>query len=370
MKPLSEIKVILTGGGTGGHLYPALAIAEALQSQGCHKILFVGTKKGIESRIVPEEGYAFKSVWIAGWQRGRLLVNLGVPFKLLVSFFQALYVQLWFRADFVIGTGGYVCWPIMFTALLLRKKTALQEQNAYPGVVTRVLSKYVDRVYLSFEMSGKHFKQSTHLRFYGNPTRMNLAVKNKIEARNYFNFSARDSVLFVFGGSQGAKAINDFILNNTDVFMQEKSLKLIWVTGPRWKDEIASQLKQYGKRILLYPYLKEMHLAYQAADLILCRAGATTIAEITRIGIPVIFVPFAASAGGHQKENARAMVNSGASLMVEENDLKRKDLPKEIIMLIKDKRQLNHMQKSCAELGKPDSAKDIVQDISDLFNQK
>lgn len=368
MKAINEIKIILTGGGTGGHLYPALAIAEEFQHQGGQQILFVGTKRGIESRVVPEYGYAFKSVWIAGWKRGKWLANILVPFKLFVSFFQALQIHIQYRPDMVIGTGGYVCWPLLFTAVLLGKKTALQEQNAYPGVVTRVLSRYVNRVYLSFESSTRFFKRRNHLLFCGNPTRGNMAVENVKDARNNFQITTKDRVLFVFGGSQGAKAINEFVLSNIQTFMDDKTVKLIWVTGPRWAESIRSQISKYGDRILLYPYLKEMHLAYHACDLILCRAGATTIAEITRIGIPVIFIPFAASAGGHQKENAKAMVDSGAAVMVEEKNLGRINLANEIVDLIKDKKKLNHMRKECSRLGKPDSAKKIVQDVNKIVN--
>lgn len=365
-KEIQNLNIILTGGGTGGHLYPALAIAEELKLHGCKNILFVGTKKGIESRIVPEYGYAFKSVWIAGWKRGRWLANIGVPCKLIVSFFQAIAIQMKFRPDMVIGTGGYVCWPLLFTAIMLGKKTAIQEQNAYPGVVTRVLSSYVNRVYLSFKSSVKFFKKKVNLLYCGNPTRENLSIENEKEARQYFNLTPKDRVLFVFGGSQGARAINQFVLNNVKMFMEEKTLKLIWVTGPTWADEIQTQVEMFSDRILLFPYLKEMHLAYHACDLILCRAGATTIAEITRIGIPVVFIPFAAAAGGHQKENAKAMVDSGAALMVEEKTLNRIDLPKEMIALIKDKNKLNHMRKACGLLGKPDSAKEIVRDVINI----
>lgn len=372
MKQVQSHTFLFTGGGTGGHLYPAIAIAEILKKDDNVSILFVGTKTGIESRIVPDHGFLFETVWIAGWKRGRILANCLVPLKMLVSFFQALSILSNNKPAAVIGTGGYVSWPVLAASRFLRKNIFLQEQNAIPGVVTRMMAAHATGVFLSFEASRKYFKRQDHLFLCGNPTRDSLEIKTSEEARKHFNLSGSDKVLFVFGGSQGARIINESLLQNLNELIQIPNLKIIWVTGPRWHGLIKEEIASFDDHIHLLPYLEDMSLGYKACDLILCRSGATTMAEITRLGVPAIFIPFAAAAGGHQQQNAEALVKEGAAGMILESEIWDKLVP-EIKSCIEDDQLLKSMRKKCLTFGMPNATQciiDIINDKIDLKNKR
>ncbi len=364
MSQVKRYTFLFTGGGTGGHLYPAIAIAEVYQKNDDAELLFVGTERGIESRIVPEHGFDFKTVWIAGWQRGRILINLLVPLKMLVSFFQAISIVLRYKPAAIIGTGGYVSWPVLAAALFLQKSVFLQEQNAIPGMVTKMMAQHAKGVFLSFDASRKYFKRQDNLYLCGNPTRDSLEAKNVQDARNHFSLSQTDKVLFVFGGSQGARIINESLIQIADELVQIPNIKVIWVTGPRWFDEIQDTIASYQDKIHLMPYMQDMGLGYKACNLILCRSGATTMAEITRLGIPAIFVPFAAAAEGHQQKNAEALVQGGAAEMILENELDKQLLVR-IRDLIQNDKVLNEMQKKCLTFGRPDATQCILMNINE-----
>lgn len=359
------MRAIVTGGGTGGHLYPALAIVDALRERNGWEILFVGTRRGIENRILPEEGYPLRHVWMSGIERRRIVKNVLFPAKMVVSFFQAVCILLSYQPDLVLGTGGFVSWPVVSAGIILGKPCVIQEQNRKPGLVTRSLAPFVRQVCLSFEESKHYFRKKDNLVVTGNPTRSRLQLVRKKEAYRHFRLDERRFTLFVFGGSQGARGINRIIEDLLPRLMKNKTMQLIWVTGPRWYGEIREKTAPYADRIRAVSYLHEMEMAYSICDLIICRSGATTIAEIARLGLPVIFIPFPAAAGGHQEANARTLAESGAAAMVLESECDSGRLENVIFDLMESPAKRKAMAGAVKLFGHPQAAGRIVQVIYD-----
>ncbi len=365
---LKQYRLLVSGGGTGGHLYPALAVIDALKQQKPCTILFAGTRHGLEGRVVPERGLDISHVWISGFHRNHLVRNLLFPLKVAVSFIQAMVMILTFHPDVILGTGGYVCWPVMTAGVLLGKKTAIQEQNWKPGVVNRLLAPHVGRVYLSFEASRPFFRRSDNLMVAGNPTRDNLEGPAKDEARRAFELQSNATVLFVFGGSQGARVVNQAILDSLDQLLSLDCVQILWATGPRWADEIRQSTASYGDQIRIAPYIDRMDLAYAACDLVCCRAGATTVAEITRLGIPAVLVPFAAAAANHQEKNARMLRDAGGAAMILEAELSDGMLAEKLLDLLNDASRRQQIGQYAKMLGKPLAAQNIAGDLIALID--
>lgn len=353
------IRVILTGGGTGGHLYPGLAILDALKERVTVEALFIGTKTGLEAKIVPQRGIPFRTVWISGLRRKRILSNLVFPLKMGVSLVQAISILHAFKPDVVIGTGGYVSWPVLQAGVLLGCYTVLQEQNEKPGLVTRLLASKVNAVYLSFESSTRYFRKKANLYFTGNPTRPELAVNRTLQTYGHFGLSPERPTLFVFGGSQGAKSINQAMVSLVPDLLQETNAQILWATGPQWYEEIRKSIPE-NPRISIHPYITEMGLAYSVSDLVLSRSGATTVAEITRVGLPAIFIPFPESAGGHQMANAKALMEKGAGVLVPDGDDLDARLKPILLDLLAHPEKCKEMGKKAKALGKPDAAEVLV----------
>lgn len=356
------LRIVLTGGGTGGHLYPALAILEALREETQIEVLFIGTRRGLESRIVPGQNIPFKTVWISGISRGRLWGNLLFPIKMGVSLIQTAGIVFRYRPDAVIGTGGYVSWPVLRAGQLLGKKTFLQEQNHQPGLVTRVLSKRVTRLYLSFEKTQSVFKRQDNLCVTGNPTRAALRKADRRTGIQTFRLDPNRKVLFIFGGSQGARGLNRAVVSILPALMQTTDWQILWASGPSWETEIRDASKSWEKRIRVLSYIDNMGAAYAAADLVICRAGATTISEVTQLGLPVLFIPFPAAAEGHQEANARVLADAGAAEMVLESDV-HGQLFSRILGLIDRPEKRREMGERAKTFGRPRAARDIAKDI-------
>jgi len=349
---------LLAGGGTGGHLFPALAIADEIRRlEPASRFLFLGTKGKIEARVVPQRGYAIRMIWISGFHRRLTIDNLLFPVKVVVSLVQSLFVIRQFRPDVVVGTGGYVCGPILFVASLLGIPTVIHESNSFPGVTTRLLAKRVTSIFIAFDEARRWLKRTDHVRLVGTPTRVILGTVSKEEGRSFFHIAADKKTLLVFGGSLGAASINDAVLESIPELLAS-GIQVVWQTGQGDYERVRTALgnKNTG---WLGPFIDKMEYAFGAADLVVCRSGATTIAELTRVGKPGIVIPYPFAAGDHQTHNARSLVDGGAAVMIADKDA-RKNLKENVIELLNDSKRLDTMSKASARLGKPDAGRDIA----------
>ncbi len=368
---MPPLRVIFSGGGTGGHLFPAIAIADEVRKvEPDADILFVGTQDKIEARVVPTKGFSFATIWISGFRRSIRLSNILFPLKLIVAMIQARSIIKHFRPDVVVGTGGYVSGPVLRAAVQARVPTLIQEQNSYPGVTTRLLAKKVNEVHVTFEASKKFLSGARQLFVSGNPTRGDLQGAARDEAMRYFKFDERstDKTLLIFGGSLGAHTINEAVVEHLDEFMNRK-IRLIWQTGKEDFALVRQRADNYrGSSCWIGAFIDRMDLAYAASDLVVCRAGATTIAEITRLGKPAILVPYPFAAANHQVENARAIAAQGAAVIIDDQRAKSDLLAKvETLLQSSNLQEMSHRSKA---LGMPDAARNIAQRVVALGRMK
>ncbi len=355
-------RFLIAGGGTGGHLFPAVAVAEQLRLLVPDAdILFVGTKSKIEGRIVPQLGYKFKSIWIKGFSRTFNLENLLFPLKILVSVVQSIYINMKFKPKVSIGSGGYVSGPAIFGSSVMGAKIILIEQNSYPGVTTRLLQKYANEIHLSFEDSKKYFNDKEKLFLTGNPVRSSLKLMNREEALKIFDLSSSFKTLLVLGGSLGARSINKAVADAIARF-KEKEIQVIWQTGSNYYDEF----KNLSSNLVgVFPFIEKMNAAYSACDLLLARAGATTIAEILALGIPSILVPSPNVAENHQYFNAKSLAVNNAAILIEDKNI-NEELVKKAFSTIYDDQKLNELKKNALLLAKPNAAEVIAKNAIKL----
>lgn len=362
MKSKTIYRFIFAGGGTGGHLYPALAVAQQLkQLKPEAEILFVGTKNRIESRVVPEYGFDFKSIWVSGFSRKINLNNLLFPIKLFVSMIQSLLINMNLKPRVAIGSGAYVSGPVIWAASVMGSKIILLEQNSYPGVTNRMLEKRADEVHITFEESKKYFRQPEKLKLTGNPIRINLKMEEKISALKKFGLDASKKTLLIIGGSGGAKSLNEAIAKSIPE-LTNKGIQIIWQTGPVYYEQYQKLENEFVK---VMAFVSDMSAAYSACDLLIARAGATTIAEVSYLGLPVIFVPSTNVAANHQYKNAKAIVDANAAEMIEDNNLLN-ELVLKTTELIFDENKIQKLKKNISAFAKPDAAKIIAQRAIEL----
>lgn len=356
---------ILSGGGTGGHLYPALAIADRIRSHepDC-EIHFIGTKKGLETRVIPEYGYPLHLIAVRGMARNQVFRNIAVPFRLLYSLFQSWRLLKKLDPVIVIGTGGYVSGPVLYIAAKMGIPTLIQEQNSYPGVTTRLLSRYVDRVHLSFQRSLKFLKRHDICRLTGNPVRP-PGDQTPAQARQVFALHPDRLTVLIFGGSQGAHAINTAVLAIIDRLLQQSDLQIIWGAGQADADWISSQIPN-SDRLWCAAYIENMPMAYRAADIAISRAGAIALAELAVNHLPSILIPYPFAAADHQTENATALHSAGAAWILPQNKLTPDRLLSMIIKLIQDEQQRQVMSKKAREMAFPDAAETLYQSIQEV----
>jgi len=374
---VSNVRIIFAGGGTGGHLFPALAIADEIRRINPDvDILFIGTRGRIEARVVPQSGYKFRTIWISGFTRSLKLRNFIFPLKLTVALIQSFFIIRKFRPDVAVGTGGFVSGPVLYVATLLKIPTLIQDHNSYPGITTRLLSSRVNEVHIAFESSRKYFKwrkwrflatqrrsRQDNLKLSGSPVRR-LATVNKNDALRYFNLDLNKKTLFVTGGSQGAASINSSLLKVLGDIVGH-GIQIIWQTGTADYNRIKSECARFGSLIWVSKFIDKIEYAYFACDLALCRAGATTIAELTQCGVAAVLVPYPYAAANHQVENAKAMIETGAAEMIPDSELDVK-LKDTVIRLMSDDEKRKMMSRRSRELGKPDAALNIAQSVLQL----
>ncbi|WP_427338498.1 undecaprenyldiphospho-muramoylpentapeptide beta-N-acetylglucosaminyltransferase [Caloranaerobacter sp. DY30410] len=368
------MKFLITGGGTGGHIYPALAIANKIKKeiQGA-TILYVGTEKGLEAELVPREGFDFRAIRVKGFRRKLSLDTLDSIKTLFQGLNDARKIINEFKPNVVIGTGGYVCGPVVFISALKKIPTLIHEQNAYPGVTNRILSRFVDKVAGSFEESIKYFYDSNKVTITGNPIRDDFLKIN----RNKVKSIQKDSPLILsFGGSGGQKKLNEAMLEVIQKNIGGK-MQIIHVTGKRFYEDFIENLnKKLGsierleENIKVLPYLYDMPNVLASSDLVITSAGAITIAEITAVGVPSILIPKGYTTENHQEFNARALEKQGASVMILEKDLNGEILNKKINELINDKNKLKYMAQQSRRLAKIDATDRIFKMIVDLIEEE
>ena len=352
--------ILFAGGGTGGHLYPAIAIAEEIIKQDSNaKIVFVGTKDKIDARVVPQKGFGFYTIWISGFSRKLTINNVVFPLKVFVSLIQSFFVIKKVKPNVVVGTGGYVCGPILFVAAVLGIPTAIHESNSYPGVTTRMLAGRVSKVFVQFDVTKQWLSSTAAVEVVGNPTREELSFVTRNEGSEFFKLDPKKKTVFVFGGSLGAASINKVmpvIVNDAIA----NDYQIIWQTGETdWQSVNAVQ---QHKNIVVKKYIDRMDCGYAAADIVVSRSGATTLAELTRIGKPAILVPYPFAAANHQVMNAETLADAGAALMINDSELKNNLLLLIRELLFDDLKQKTMREKSL-ELGKPNAGKEIAEKI-------
>jgi len=367
------LRVIISGGGTGGHIYPALAIAQGIRNRfEKSDILYVGTKEGLESDIVPKAGYFFRSIDGCGFDRKLSFNIVKTVLKSSKGFLQSMNILRSFKPDLVIGTGGYVCVPVVMAAVVMRIPTLIHEQNALPGMANRFLSRFVDLVAVTFEYSVKYFVNQNKVRVTGLPLRPDVFCINKKKSYLDFKLNPNIPVLLVFGGSRGARSINMAMLEVIQRWQHNKEIQLIHVTGKSEYDAYKKELVNRGikldciENIKIVPYLYNMPEVLAVADLVVCRAGATTIAEITAMGLPSILIPYPYAAGNHQELNARILEKKGAAVVIRDAELSGKLLMEQIEKLFLSKKVMKDMAKASLKLGKPKALEDILNIVKNL----
>ncbi len=369
---MSSYKVIISGGGTGGHIYPAIAIAKKiLEIKKDSKILFVGAKGRMEMEKVPEEGFEIVGLNVVGIQRSMsingILKNLKFPFLLMKSLNHARKIIKDFQPNIVVGVGGYASGPTLRMAHRLKIPTLIQEQNSYAGLTNKWLSKKTKKICVAYENMNQFF-EPTKLVLTGNPVRKdieNLDVKLS-EAKTYFKVSKNEKVILVLGGSLGAKSINEGILNSIHT-IKDQPITLLWQVGKRYFESIENQLNQINiPNVKALAFIKRMDLAYSIADIVISRAGALSISELTLAGKPSILVPSPNVSEDHQTKNAMSLVNKSAAILVE--DKQTDSLLRTALDLLKQENQLNTISKNAKKMGKPNASDDIVKEIFKLIS--
>lgn len=359
-------RVLLAAGGTGGHVYPAIAIADALkQSRDEMSFLFVGTKDRMEWKTVPRYGYEIKSVWISGFHRRLTIQNALFPLKLVISLIQSLFILMRFRPDVVVACGGFASGPIGWVAGKMGIPIVLQEQNSFPGVTNRLLAKKASIIFTAFEDAEKHFP-AEKVRLLGNPVRQTLQQKDRNEARTVFQFDQDAAVLLILGGSGGAKALNDIMEKEIFVLHNELGLSIIWQCGEKYLSNLKQRLDlaKYPN-VRLMAFIDDMPTAYGAADLVVTRAGAGTCSELMNIGKPAILVPSPNVAGNHQEKNARSLTKEGGAQVLKEENIDN-EFTQQIKELIFDTEKLETMSEAMKSIAKPNAARNIAKEILTL----
>ena len=357
---MKKYKFLISGGGTGGHIYPAISIADELsKSFISSEILFVGSKHRMEMKKVPERGYDIIGLWISGIKRKIHFSHLLIPFKILHSLIKSYLIIKRFNPDFVIGTGGFASGPILYIASKLRLPTLIQEQNSYAGLTNKILSNSVETICVAYDNMNKYFPVNKIL-FTGNPVRNEIfeSKVSKKESDDFFKINRSSKVLLVLGGSLGAKNINEFISKNLDFFDNNK-IEIIWQCGNMYYD---SYKKFNSKKIKVFPFIKDMNKAYCSADYIISRSGASVISELCIVGKPVVFIPSPNLAEDHQTKNALNIVNKNAAVMVKEKDLNDKFF-RVFKKLINDESYSNELSKAIKLLARPKATIEIIEQI-------
>ena len=365
---MSKYKIILSGGGTGGHIYPAIAIANELKSRFPDaEFLFVGARDRMEMEKVPQAGYDIKGLWISGIQRELTLKNLMFPIKLISSLWNARKIIKSFKPDVAIGTGGFASGPLLYVAAANKIPSLIQEQNSYPGITNKLLAKKAKKICVAYDGLERFFPKDKIIKT-GNPIRKGLLdIDDKtVEAKNFFDLKHGKYTLLVLGGSLGSKRINQLIEKKLD-FLDSQNIQIIWQCGKLY----YSQYKIYNNmnNVQVYEFLNNMDFAYAAADIVISRAGASSVSELCIVGKPVIFIPSPNVAEDHQTKNAMAIVSKNAALIIKEEELDV-DFENKFSNLIASAENQKELGINIKKLALVNATKQIADEVEKLLKDK
>lgn len=361
-KPMSRI--IISGGGTGGHVFPAIAIADAIKVMAPETdILFVGANGKIEMEKVPKAGYKILGLNIAGFQRSLSWRNLTFPFKLMGSMMKALKIAYRYKPDVAVGVGGYASGPILRIANSLGIPTVLQEQNSFAGITNRILAAKAERICVAYDGMERFFPKDKIL-FTGNPVRKDILDRkiNKSEALKTLGLDQNKKTVLIFGGSLGAKTINEAVLDNAVSVLNRKDINIIWQVGKFYYDELKNCALSSCDYVKILPFIENMDVAYSAADIVISRAGALTISELAVLGKAAILVPSPNVAEDHQTFNAKSLVENDAAILVKDADA-ISNLFREAYALLADDSKINDLENNIQYFARPEAAKKIAAEI-------
>ncbi|WP_138493217.1 undecaprenyldiphospho-muramoylpentapeptide beta-N-acetylglucosaminyltransferase [Paenibacillus pinistramenti] len=369
------MRIVLSGGGTGGHIYPALAVAKQFSEEvPGTEFLYIGGTRGLESKLVPQENIRFEAIEISGFRRKLSMENVKTVMKFLKGVSRAKQLLREFKPDAVIGTGGYVCGPVVYAAAKLGIPTVIHEQNAVPGLTNKFLSKYVNTVAVSFEGTEKAFPGAKKVEYTGNPRATTVFKADKGRGYASLGLSSGTDIVLVAGGSRGAKAINEAMIEMAPLTDKLPKVHFVYVTGESYYEatvqEIRKKAGRMPSRLHVLPYIHNMPEVLAATKLIAGRSGASFLAEVTSLGIPSILIPSPNVTNNHQEKNARSLEAAGAASVILENGLSGESLFREVQRLMKDEPARQEMAEAARKLGKPDSAHILVEMLRSLAAQK
>jgi len=365
-KKEQSYKIILSGGGTGGHIYPAIAIANELKKRyPKSEFLFVGAKDRMEMEKVPQAGYKIEGLWISGLQRKLTLKNMMFPFKLISSLWKSQKIVKKFKPDVVIGTGGFASGPLLKVASGKKVPALIQEQNSYAGITNKLLGKQVQKICVAYDNMERFFPQEKIIKT-GNPVRQDLLeiASKRGEAQTFFQLKEGVKTVLIIGGSLGARRINQLIEKELD-FFKAQNVQLIWQCGKFYYE----QYKKHNEleHVQVHQFVNKMDLAYAAADVIISRAGASSVSELCIVGKPVIFIPSPNVAEDHQTKNALAITEKEAGILIKESELDG-EFEKQFEVLIQSEEKQIELGKKIKELALPNATVHIVDEVEKLLN--
>lgn len=362
-------RLIVSGGGTGGHIFPAIAIADAFKRRHPDaEILFVGAKGKMEMERVPQAGYPIEGLWISGFKRELSLDNLSFPFKLISSLCKAKKILKKFKPDMVVGVGGFASGPIMRKATRLNIPVVIQEQNSFPGVTNKIVAPKAAKICVAYENMEKWFPKDKIV-LTGNPLRNNVvSTEGKHdEGAHFFGLDPQKPIILLVGGSQGAMGINKGISAKLAMF-KDVDYQMIWQTGKHYVEQAQKEVDELGlgERVKPVVFIDRMDLAYASADVVISRAGAMSISELSLVGKAVVFVPLPTAAEDHQTKNAMSLVQKDAAMIVKNDETPEKLIPT-MFELLNDKEKINKMQENIAKFARPNAAEDIVNELDKIW---
>jgi len=362
-------RLIVSGGGTGGHIFPAIAIADAFKRRHPDaEILFVGAKGRMEMERVPKAGYPIEGLWISGFKRELSIDNLSFPFKLLSSLCNARKILKRFNPDAVVGVGGFASGPTMRMATRLGIPVIIQEQNSFPGVTNKIVAPKAAKICVAYEKMDRWFPKDKIV-LTGNPLRNNMTAVEGMreEGTASFGLDPQKPIILLVGGSQGALGINKGISAKLEMF-KDNDCQMIWQTGKFYIDKALKEVEAMGltERVKPTVFIERMDLAYAAADTVISRAGAMSISELSLVRKPVVFVPLPTAAEDHQTKNAMSLVEADAAMMVKNNETEERLLPV-VFELLKDAKKMSDMSENISKFARSNAAEDIVNEIDKVL---